>query len=279
MTGGGLIYSSGGQVSVTGTGGGHAGDGGYDVGVGVESGGQITSSGQVNVTGTGGPGGGLDYGVLVSSDGTDREPGVVAPENSTLTMITSSAGLTVTGQGGGSNGSQGYDDGIHVDSGGVISDTDTGGLTLAGTGGAYGMGEEVGVRVTDAGSEIIGGGVGLSVTGDGGCGGNSAFSSGIAILGGGQIIWGGNAGLGTETIQGTGGTGEGGGNDGLLIDGAGSGIVFNADLDSNTDIQGNSGQPGTSPWIWHCDDQRGRDQRRDRVREPGPLSPRRHDIG
>ncbi len=123
VTGGGLIDSSGGQVSVTGTGGGHAGDGGYDVGVGVEAGGQITSTGPVNVTGTGGPGGGLDYGVLVSSDGTDRQPGVVTPENSTSTMITSSAGLTVTGQGGGSNGSQGYDDGIHVDSGGVISDT------------------------------------------------------------------------------------------------------------------------------------------------------------
>ncbi len=100
--------------------------------------------------------------------------------------------------------------------------------------------------MTDASSEIIGGGVGLSVTGDGGGAGNSAFSSGIAILGGGQIIWGGNAELGTETIQGTGGTGEGGGNDGLLIDGAGSGIVFNTDLNSNTDIQGDSGQPGSA---------------------------------
>ena len=83
--------------------------------------------------------------------------------------------------------------------------------------------------------------MGLSVSGTGGGAGNSSFSSGIAILGGGQIIWDGNAEVGTESIQGTGGTGEGGGNDGLHIDGAGSGIVFNTDLNNNTDIQGDSG--------------------------------------
>jgi hypothetical protein len=239
------LITSGGALTIDGTGGGHAGDAGDDVGVGVETDGTISSAGTVAINGTGGLGGGYDYGVLVSVDDGGVSP-INEGEQPTFATITGGSGVTVTGQGGGSNGSQGYDDGIHVDSSGVISNSG-GTLDLAGTGGASGMGEDDGIRVTGSGSQIEAGGDGLSVDGTGGGAGNSAFSSGVAILDGGQVIWADNPEDGTESIVGHGGTGEGGGNAGLLIDGTGSEIVFDADLSDNSDIEGYAGQSGVAP--------------------------------
>ena len=248
VTGGGSISNYGG-LTINGTGGGYSGDVGYNVGVGVESNGIIEGSGSLTVNGTGGIGGGHDYGILVSGIGTSIIPTLMPHgDGPPAGRIIGNASMTLTGQGGGSNGSQGYDDGIRVDSGGSIEGMSDSDLTITGTGGAFGVGQDDGIRITDNNSMIVANGDSLTVKGYGGGHGNSSFSSGIALLNGGRLIWGGYSGEGSSYyVEGNGGMGLGGGNDGLLIDGDGSAIEFDHDVDSGTDIEGYSGQPGAVP--------------------------------
>ena len=82
LTGGAQITSSGGAVSVTGTGG---TGGGANDGVLISPGGTVTTIGvgSVTVTGTGGTGGNLNYGVFVVNGG--------------VVSATGSGGITISG--------------------------------------------------------------------------------------------------------------------------------------------------------------------------------------
>jgi hypothetical protein len=232
VTGGATLASSN-TIDLHGTGGGHAGDAGGDVGVGVLDGSSVSLGGSLSLYGTGGPGGGHDFGIEVSDDGG-------------ATASISGQSMLLNAQGGGSDGSQGYEDGIEVDSGAQITSS-AGTLSLTGTGGSHGIGQDDGLRVTDAGSQVISTGAGLIVNATGGGDGNSTGDSGIALLAGGQVIWDGDPSDGMVQFIGNGGIGSGGGNDGLLFDGNSSALKFEAALPADPEVKGFVGQAGSAP--------------------------------
>ena len=197
LSNGGEISAGGiGTVSVTGTGG--AAGGGENYGVNVkDSGSKITSSGgSVTVTGTGGAAGGIrNYGVFVKDSGS---------------IITSSGGsVTIIGNGGGTSATTSRENsGLLVANGGVISAGDNGSIfgnvSVTGTGGAAGGNFNYGVNVDGANSIITSSGGSVTVIGIGGGTGASNFNIGFNIFSSGEISAGGT---GTVSVTGTGGVG------------------------------------------------------------------------
>ena len=196
-----IIGGTTGLVTVTGQGGSLTGTGNANVGVLVSgSGGSITSAGgNVQVTGTGGGAGsstlnhGVDvsFGGLVSAGGsgmvvvagTGGSVGGTAPNNygvfvyQTNSVITSSGGaVSVTGIGGGSSG--GNSIGVAVGIGGTITSGTNAAVTVIGTGGNGGGNGNGGVVLYGNVSKITSGGGDVQVTG---ITGGSGVSAGIAL--------------------------------------------------------------------------------------------------
>jgi len=137
-TGSTIKTTGSGNLSVTGTGGNATGSGNYNYGIYVTNanGIQTTGTGTISVTGTGGNGngtGGSNNGVYVSGS------------------ITGGSGdnVSITGTGGNSSGSSNH--GIEV-TGGTISTTGTGTMTVQGTGaGNTNSGNDLGLYVVNGG--------------------------------------------------------------------------------------------------------------------------------
>jgi hypothetical protein len=223
------ISSSGGNVSVTGTGGG-SGTADFNYGVIVFLAGQITAggSGTVTVVGNGSTTatGVSNYGVFVFE--TDSK-------------ITSSGGkVTVTGTGGGS-GTAAYNYGVFVFLGGQITADGSGTVTIVGNGGSAPTGIlNLGVYVLGIDTKITSSGGNVSVTGKGGGSGTAAYNYGVSVDFGGQITGGGN---GTVTVIGTGGAAAGNNNLGVLVDGAGTHITSSG---GNVTVTGTGGGSSVS---------------------------------
>lgn len=186
----GNITSNGGNVIVTGTGGGHASGTGANDGIslfsaaaGISAGG----NGTLTVTGSGGLGGGNNIGVNHTSINT---------------RITSNGGnVMVTGTGGTGNGS--FNSGISLSgSNGAISAGGNGTVTVVGQGGLASSGDShYGVQLRST-SQITSNGGAVVVTGTGGGNaGTSARNHGIYIEAG-TITAGGTA---SVSVTGTGG--------------------------------------------------------------------------
>jgi mucin-19 len=146
------ITSSGGNLSVTGTGGG-SGASGSDYGIFVGFNGMISAGGNgtVTVVGNGGTAstGNTNFGVYVSA---------------TNARITSSGGdVSVTGRGGGS-GTSNQNIGVFAQFGGQITAGGSGTVTVVGNGG-IGSAGGTGVAVTGANARITSSGGNVSVTG------------------------------------------------------------------------------------------------------------------
>ncbi len=195
------ITSSGGSVTVNGTGGGSS-NSSTGLGVYVLGGGLITSgnNGNVAVSGTGGHGsGGSNSGCLIENESRITAGGagsvmVVGRGDTTGTgtsnpgvhvrganaKITSNGGnVSVTGIGGGSGaGSLNY--GVEASFGAEISAGGSGTVTVLGTGGATAGNDNYGVYVSGTGTRITSSGGNVSVTGNGG--GKTLSTSGFGIL-------------------------------------------------------------------------------------------------
>ena len=237
------ITSSGGNVLVRGTGNGSSASE-NNRGVEVLRGGVINAgnSGAVTIEGTGGNSGiGYEHGILVSgvSDAGD------------LATITSSGGhVSVTGQGGGT-GSSAYNFGTLVTVGGLVSSGGSGLVTVNGTGGNSGIGYEHGILVSgvsDAGdpATITSSGGHVSVTGQGGGTGSSANNIGTLVSVGGLVSSGGSGGV---AVTGTGGTGSGNDNMGVVVRFVDGGLRSTiTSLGGDVRIEGTGGGTGASGW-------------------------------
>jgi hypothetical protein len=233
----GYITSSGGNVTVEGTGGGGSPDSPSgsasttNYGVFVDRGSYVTAggSGSVTVTGQGGnrsPGatGNTNIGVLVSDSHTTS---TTIPK---LFAYISSAGgaVTVNGTGGGpqtGTGSSNSNHGVQVTKGGTITAGGTGTVTVNGTGGSPSSdasgGTNYGVNV-DGGtapdlSKITSNNGNVTVTGTGGGKGSGVGNYGIYLNAGGKITSDGSA--TTVSLTGTGGDSSGGTNHGIFVTG------------------------------------------------------------
>lgn len=224
------IKSGGSNVSVNGTGGG-AGSSRNNVGVYLETAGQITAggSGSVTVVGQGGNltgTGRVNFGVNLADSGA---------------IITSSGGnVSVTGTGGG-GGSGNENFGVLVDPGGQITAGGNGTVTVTGFGGNLtGTGERnVGVYVDGEDVAITSSGGSVSVTGTGGGAGSSDQNSGVFVDIGGQITAGGS---GPVTVVGNGGNlaGTGVNNCGVWVLRTGATITSGGGSVSVTGTEGGS---------------------------------------
>jgi hypothetical protein len=159
------ITSSGGNISVTGTGGGASAPGqpigttdteGHNYGVYVANGSSITKAGTgtVTVTGTGGMDqGNFNYGVYVSGDAIfpTIQPSQIDPTQGIL---------TVTGTGGGTGASTG-NSGVVADNLGEFT-SDTGDISLSGT---AGHNSSVAIDLSNGGAVRTAGGLQLLGTG------------------------------------------------------------------------------------------------------------------
>jgi len=201
---GGIITSSGSNISINGIGGG-AGTAGGNVGVFVH-GGTVTAggNGNVNINGLGATTpGNSNGGVSVNGD---------------TSMITSSGGnVIITGLGQGTGATQ-NNLGVLVANKGIITAGGNGTVTITGTGsGDAGTNTNHGVYVLDATISSSGGNI--SVSGLGGGSGSSNNNHGVSLQLAGIISAGDN---GMVTIEGTGGSSMGGSNFGVYVNGAGS---------------------------------------------------------
>ncbi|MCO6459575.1 MAG: VCBS repeat-containing protein, partial [Pirellulaceae bacterium] len=179
------ITSSGGMVSVTGTGGG-AGTGGFHYGVHVVGGGSITSAGTgtaatVTVVGQGG-----------NLSGTGGSNNGVQVENLGSQITSSGGAVSVTGTGGGA-GTAGFNYGVGVSASGLITSAGTGSgatVNVVGQGGnAAGTGSgNYGVLVLDSGSQITSSGGAVLITGTG-----TSNSAAVRLDNSGSIASGSNA--------------------------------------------------------------------------------------
>jgi hypothetical protein len=129
---------------------------------------------------------------------------------------TGTGNVTVTGRGGTSGGGQ---NGVIVRAGGTIEGGTGGAVHVTGTGGSSSGSVHSGVRVIDAGAQIISFGADIFVTGYGGPLGS--FNRGVDMFSGGQIAAGGT---GTVIVAGTGGPASGNENQGVLVNGDGTNI-------------------------------------------------------
>jgi hypothetical protein len=175
------VSSVTGAVNIDGAaGGGSPGD--FNIGVALESGGQVVSMGTgagaatITLTGAGGSVGGQEYGVGLLDSGT---------------AVTSVAGaVKITGTGGGTGGRNA---GVALLGGAQVNSTGTGGsaatITLVGTGGTANS-ENFGVFI-EGGSQVTSADGAISVTGTGGTGLNS-FAVALSSTGGTIASTGGN---------------------------------------------------------------------------------------
>ncbi|MBB3836022.1 surface protein [Runella defluvii] len=192
---------NGGSLKVTGSGQtaikGKSGVAGYKAGVSVSNGGIIEGgTAALSVTGTGGTAAyNENIGVLVTG---------------TNSKITSLGGnVSVVGQGDGMPG--GYNQhGVAVKSSGMITAGGTGTVTVQGTGASQTDGYTFGVHL-NAGTITSSGG-NVSVTGQGG--GSNTANHGIYLESSGLISAGG---VGTVTVQGSGGSGTNGYHQGVFL--------------------------------------------------------------
>jgi mucin-19 len=216
-----IITSNGGDVSVTGTGGGSGTI--YSVGVFVRSGARITAGddGSVLVNGNGGASGGNhNYGVAVWDNNSE---------------ITSSGGdVEVNGSGGGS-GSSTLNYGINVLDGGKISAGGMGTVIVEGYGGfSSGFGNH-GILVAFSGSRITSSGGDVLVKGTGGGSGGSERNYGVHLASTSEISTGG---IGTVTVEGKGGSATGISNFGVYTLNANSRITSSGGNVNITGIEG-----------------------------------------
>ncbi len=178
----GLITSTNGNVSVTGTAG---GAGTFLTGVWLQNSGKISAGGigSVNVTGTGAAGTNLSAGVYLGN------------VNPLATSISSAGGnVTVTGVGGG-NATSGSNYGVTVNSNSFISAGGTGTVTVVGTGSSTSGGANHGVFVIGTSANITSSGGAVAITGRT----NAASSSGIVVSSSGVINDGGSGALSIVT--------------------------------------------------------------------------------
>ncbi len=227
VTTGGQIRASGmGSVAVQGTGG--ASSLGNNIGVNLDSAGAMITSngGAVQVTGQGGINGFANTGVAIGGEITAGGTGNVSVQGTGGSssddgsnfgvdiggIITSSGGdVAVTGIAGASTGTGSFlNCGVYVVSGGVITAGGAGSVTVQGNGAASISGNNAGVYMagsTTAPAIITSSGGNVLVVGKGSTGGD--FNDGIDIVVSAQISAGG---MGSVTVQGTGGP-SGGGSD------------------------------------------------------------------
>ena len=223
-----LITSSGGDVSVTGLGGG-TGASIFNTGVKVYAIGQITAggSGKVTVLGQGG----------TASTGRGNIGVEVFVNNA---LITSSGGdVSVTGLGGGTGASR-INHGVSV----TYSQITAGGsgkVTVQGTGGAASGNNNFGVYVFGEDARITSSGGDVSVTGLGGGTGASESNYGVLVNYIGQIT---ADGSGKVTVQGTGGAATGINNYGVFVFDTDARITSSGGDVSVTGIEG-GGPSGT----------------------------------
>ncbi|MDA7662802.1 hypothetical protein N8550_02250 [Pirellulaceae bacterium] len=202
------ITSAGGPITINGFAGGTGGST-YNSGTEVLNGAIIEGpeNEALVVSGVGGTAsGGHDQGVVVSG----------ASEEGVGATITSRGGnVTIDGKGGGT-GNVGYNRGVAVWNGGVVSAGETGDVTVTGVGGndngPFNLGVSVAAGVADARITSSGGDVLIRGTGQGGPG--SSNNRGVEVLGGGVITAGGE---GLVTVEGIGGQGTGGYDHGILV--------------------------------------------------------------
>ena len=174
-----------GVVSVTGKGG----DMGMrNVGVRLQNGGDIIggTTGTMTVNGTGGPGSVIaNEGVRLDGDG--------------VSITSRGANVSVTGVGNAS-GTAGFNFGVNVYSGALLSAGGSGNVTVMGTGAANLGSDNYGVNLQSSGSQITSSGGNVSVTGVSGGTGSGQVSVGLSIDSG--VLSAG--GSGTVTVIGTG---------------------------------------------------------------------------
>ncbi|MSR57620.1 MAG: matrixin family metalloprotease [Planctomycetaceae bacterium] len=184
------ISSGGGDVSVTGIGGG-IGEFSSNYGVAIQAAAHIAAGGggAVAIAGIGGN----------TTDSWSSNFGVFVRDSS----INSGGGdVSVTGVGG-ATGASSFNFGVLVQAAAQITAGATGAVTVSGTGGNTTDSESsnYGVLVTDSNAIIDSSGGDVSVTGTAG-GEGSSFNYGIAVQSSGQIAAGGD---GTVAVEGTGG--------------------------------------------------------------------------
>ena len=193
-----MIGSGGGDIAVTGTGGG-SGTSANNYGVFLVSGGEIMAEGAGSVTvvgfggNTSGTGGSQNHGLLVQSASSRIKSG--------------GGDVWVTGAGGGAESSS-NNFGVSVFSGGAIAAGGIGNVTVEGSG-------SIGVSVFSANSLITSAGGQVSVSGDG-------SGVGVRVQQAGQIT---AEGAGNVTVQGSGGSGGGSSAHGVSVNGSGSQII------------------------------------------------------
>ncbi|MEO8146041.1 MAG: hypothetical protein ABI723_00325, partial [Bacteroidia bacterium] len=228
-----IITSYGGNVNVTGQGGGSSGSVG-NFGIYVTSSGTIKagSTGIVSVEGTGGFGtGGGDYGIAMGASGLITSSGGNVSVNGLggnlgysigvsiqgLSIITAGGNGNVIVTGTGGTYSFGQNHGVQIAfTGGTIKADGNGTVTVQGTGGASTGNFNYGIRIDGASSLITSSGGNVSVTGVGGGIGSGVANYGIIVSASGKLNAGGN---GTLTVLGTGGTSPGAGHDGVNVSG------------------------------------------------------------
>jgi mucin-19 len=182
------VSSLGGEISLTGIGGG-SGVSGSNIGVVVQLGALLSgpTSGVLRVTGTGGSGSGINsYGILVYS------------ANSQITST--GADVLLQGTGGSGDGQGHY--GILLQDAGLATAGGAGNLSLIGTGGTGAGSHRIGCILVGGQARTQGGHLNVE-----GTGGATTSCIGVQVQGAGSIKAGG---MGTTRVTGTGGPGAGG---------------------------------------------------------------------
>ena len=202
------VTSRNGAVDITGVG---QGSGSNNQGVDLDVGGQVVSrdggTATITIDGTGAAGASSNVGVRI---------------NSANSAVTSQNGaIDITGHGGA--GSDDFNRGVEIQSGGQIISRDLGTatITINGTGGS-GTSDNQGVLITGTNSAVTAEGGAIDITGTGGAG-SGARNIGVSVSPGGKVVSR-DGGTATITIDGTGGSGSNLSH-GVLIDGAGAEVT------------------------------------------------------
>jgi hypothetical protein len=223
VIGSGVIGSAGGDVIVTGEAGGST----LAFGVVLTRNGKITAggAGSVSVTGTagmisGGQGVVLEQtGGQITADGTGavsvngtggmtpgEQPNGVEIQGSSSKITSGGGAVTVIGQGGDS-GTLRTSVGVNLDEGGEISAGGMGTVTVNGTSGPGTGNDHLGVNLEND-SRITSVGGAVTVTGNGGGSPGGPINTGVRIRSDSEVTAGG---MGTVSVSGTGGLGQGSG--------------------------------------------------------------------
>jgi mucin-19 len=208
------ITSNNGNISIIGEGGGKTStqDSRNNFGIIIDgiSAVKASGSGSITMSGTGGgTAGDNNVGVIISG----RNDIVYVDSTSNSLISTKGGNIQITGQGGGT-GISIYNYGIWIVNGPKVIAGGSGTATLNGTGGATTGNENLGVIIAEFAATVTSINGNVSVTGQGGGTGTSANSYGVYLTKAGTISAGG---MGTVTVNGTGGNGSGGGNHGIHL--------------------------------------------------------------